>query len=126
MVTDSRRGQVVAGGALILVGALLAARQVIGWHALAFDQVWPIIVIAWGAHKIWDGKARRDGTAGWGVSLVLTGIVLLLHTDGALLIRRSWPLLIVSHGIGMLLSGSMTCGRRPRAGAAAGEVRDDR
>lgn len=125
-MTDERRGQLIAGVALVLIGALLAGRQVFGWHALEFDQVWPIIVIAWGAHKCWDGLARRNGTAGWGISLMLNGIILLMHTEGVMPLRRSWPLFVVAHGIGMFLGGLTARRGRPRAGVDAGEVRDDR
>ncbi|MEO8484565.1 MAG: hypothetical protein ABI634_20345 [Acidobacteriota bacterium] len=103
---NERRGQVVAGLTFVIVGALLASQQILPWRALEFGQIWPIIVIAFGVHKAWTGISRRDGTAGWGISLMLNGTILLMHTEGVLPMSRSWPLFIVAHGVGMLLGGT--------------------
>jgi hypothetical protein len=121
-----RRGQVVAGATFVIVGVLLASRQILHWHELEFDQIWPIIVIAVGVHKTWMGVGRRDGTAGWGISLMLNGTILLMHTEHILPISRSWPLFIVAHGIGMLLGGAGAWNRRWRAGTGSQEVEHDR
>ena len=69
-----------------------------GWN---LGALWPIIVMAVGVNQIVAGSRRRDGTAGWGISLVLTGVVLLLHTEQILRSVESWPLFIVAHGIGL-------------------------
>ena len=94
---DERRSQVVTGLTFVTVGALLASQQILHWNALEFSQLWPIIVIAVGVHKTWRGLEQRDGTAGWGISLMLNGIILLMHTENVLPIGRSWPLFIVAH-----------------------------
>jgi hypothetical protein len=123
---DERRGQLVAGLTLVVVGGLLAARQLLHWRPLAFGTLWPIIVIAMGGHKVWRGLERRDGTAGWGVSFMLIGTVLLLHTQHVLPLSRSWPLVVVAHGIGMLLGSSRWARQSTRVDQPAGEVRHDR
>lgn len=121
-----RRGQVVAGLAFVVVGALLASQQILHWRELEFGQLWPIIVIAMGVHKTWTGLSRRDGTAGWGISLMLNGTILLMHTEGVLPLSRSWPLFIVAHGIGMLLGGTNAWRGAWSAGGRSREVDHDR
>lgn len=123
---NERRSQVVTGVTFVLVGALLASQQILHWRELEFGQLWPIIVIAMGVHKTWTGVSRRDGTAGWGISLMLNGTILLLHTEDILRIGRSWPLFIVAHGIGMLLGGTRAWRGRCGAGVTPLEVEHDR
>ena len=123
---NERRGQVVAGLTFVVIGALLASQQILHWRGLEFGQLWPIIVVAMGAHKTWTGVSRRDGTAGWGISLMLNGTILLMHTESVLPISRSWPLFIVAHGIGMLLGGTHAWRRRYGAGVTRAEVEHDR
>lgn len=123
---DERRGQVVAGLTLLIVGALLASQQILQWRALEFGRLWPIIVIGLGAHKAWRGVARWDGTAGWGISLMLNGAILLMHTEHVLPISRSWPLFVVAHGIGMLLGGTKAWRGGWRDEVRSREVNHDR
>jgi hypothetical protein len=79
-----------------------------------------------GVHKTWTGISRRDGTAGWGISLMLNGTILLMHTEAILPISRSWPLFIVAHGIGMLLGGTNAWRGTWRTGVSPREVEHDR
>jgi hypothetical protein len=74
---------------------------------------WPIIIIAMGVNQVVRAIRRGDGKAGWGLSSMITGVVLMLHTQAILPLTRSWPLFIVGQGIGLLLNGRWRARRAP-------------
>jgi hypothetical protein len=134
---EKRLSQLLAGVLLIGGGMLLGAEQFLHWPSLDPSRLWPIIVIGVGANNLGQGLVRGDGKAGWGVSMMIMGTVLLLHFEHVASMRTTWPLFIVAQGIGLVLEGAWRARRRRAAvskaadevGAAArnvAEVRDGR
>jgi hypothetical protein len=117
MDDDKRRRQILAGVALVVAGGLLMLEQVLRWPALEPGRLWPIILIGLGGNNLLRGRSLGNGKAGWGLTMMLVGGVLLLDTQKILFLRQSWPAFIVIYGLGLLLNN--------RWGARPGrEVRD--
>lgn len=64
MSNAKKSGSLVWGVILIVVGAIFLLEQ---FNIDVFDQVWrfwPVILIVWGANKLWLGLKERGGTPG--------------------------------------------------------------
>jgi len=64
MATKTRNDSLVWGVILIVVGAIFLLEQ---FDIDLFDQVWrfwPVILIVWGANKLWLGLKERNERAG--------------------------------------------------------------
>lgn len=67
-MADPKKGNsFVWGVILIIIGVVILLEQL---HVDVFDQVWrfwPVILIIWGANKLWLGlKERNEGSSGPG------------------------------------------------------------
>jgi hypothetical protein len=109
---------VKVGAVLVGIGLLLLLEQTTSWAGLEMGRLWPIIVIVMGAAKLVRGEGRDGVHVGSGLTLMMLGTILLLHTESVLSLWKSWPLLIVAHGARLLLAG------RGRGGNGAAEVHD--
>lgn len=100
-------------GGLVIVGAglVLLAINLDLMPPWDIGRLWPVVLVVLGAGKVLfpDGESRLAGTP-----LLLVGGIFLAHNYDVLHIRHSWPLFIVSAGLG-ILAGSCT-GRRREAG----------
>jgi hypothetical protein len=96
-----QKAQVVWGSLLLVLGILLFGQQIGLWESWSFGRVWPIMLVALGARRLFTSAA--GGRRLRGTLLMALGVVLLLYTTVPLLLQQSWPLLIVICGILMLL-----------------------
>lgn len=96
--------QIVFGLVLVGVGAALLANNMDLIRVGGFGELWPLIVIGIGVTRLIDPTPgeRRDGSGLW---LVMIGTWLLLNTLDVLAWRRSWPLVIVAVGVGIVWRG---------------------
>ncbi len=54
--TNSRRGRIMGGVVLILLGALFLLRNFYPWFR--FEDYWPVILIAIGVVLLWRSRTR--------------------------------------------------------------------
>lgn len=57
MLQKSKRGVLVGGGMMAMVGTILLLTQ---FGIIRWSQVWPVIVIGWGLLLIWDSLRSRN------------------------------------------------------------------
>lgn len=93
---ENRTGRFVTGGLLIAVGLQMLGEQSGWWEAGWLWRLWPVALVAVGLRR---GAAGADGILWIGY-----GLVLVLWTTGVWLLRDSWPLLLVLHGV-VILTG---------------------
>lgn len=110
---EKQRKQFLAGAVLVAVGGLLILQQVTKLAWLEWSHFWPIIIIAMGINQVLQGWARGDGKAGWGLSSIIVGLVLMLHTQQILPLTKGWPLIVVGQGLGLVLNGRWAVRRGP-------------
>ena len=102
-------GQTTAGVMVIAIGVMILGVQVGWWSVLSLRNVGPVLMIVLGTGLLAAGRNHAD--PGGALALVGGGAVLLLHTTGTMPFSTSWPLMLVTAGLGMLL------GQRRRASA---------
>ena len=103
--------QGVAGGILIVIGAVLLGSQA-GWYDIGgVAGLWPVVLMVVGVRR---GVGTREGFlwTGWGT-------VLLMWTTGVWALAHSWPLLIVLHGLAIMMWPAGCTGAR-RDGSRVG------
>jgi len=99
-----RRGQLVAGVILVLLGAALLLTEA-GWlSGIGLYRLWPLIVIAVGATRVMSGD--RDDRKG-GYIVLFMGCWMLANTLNlfGLYWGNSWPLPMVAVGLALILGG---------------------
>jgi LiaF transmembrane domain len=107
---EKRTNQIFAGVMFVTVGGLLIAQQVSQAVWLEWSHFWPIIIVGMGLNQLIQGIRRRDDKAGWGLSLMVTGSVLTLHTEQILSLRQTWPVFVIAQGVGLVLNGRWQAG----------------
>jgi len=100
------RSGIASGVIMITVGlAFLADRQGI----LAFDRLWPAILIVAGVTKLSfptdPGPLGRRRKPFSGVWLILVGAILLANQNDWMPIQQSWPLFIIAGGLLLIFGG---------------------
>ncbi len=119
-MNDERHSRLVIGIGVLAFGLVLLAQQLAPSRHLEIGRLWPVVLIVIGANKVIEGWHNAGRMVGGGLSLILVGAVLLLHTQDILSIRQTWPLFVVSYGLGMVFGSG--CG----AGARKEQVSDGR
>jgi len=117
MMTDEERPQFrrPAGGrralglSLIAVGLVLFAQQVGYLSRHPQGWVWTLIPVVIGLVHLFE-----PGRRSLGLMLLTWGLLLCAHQLELLQLNRSWPLLVVASGAGILLRGSERGSRRHR------------
>lgn len=113
MSDDRESGRRVAGFVLIVLGLVMLLGRLDlpdPWHLY---DVWPVLIIVLGVARFWSQRSGRRRGAGLG--MVVAGATLLLHTQGIVSLRDSWPLFIVGGGISILVS-AWGAGAKPTDG----------
>lgn len=96
------------GFGLIGVGLLLTLDQ-LGLVALGgMRALWPLILIAAGAGRLFAPERRRGGAM-----LLGLGLIFLLHSFRVARLQQTWPLFLVLGGISMLVRARREGDGRP-------------
>jgi hypothetical protein len=105
-------GQTMAGVMVIAIGVMILGFQMGWWGLLTLRGVGPVLMIILGAAMLVAGRHR--GEPGAALALMGGGTVLLLHTSGTLPFSTSWPLLVVTAGLMILLGHGQagSCSRK--------------
>ena len=104
-------------GAIILIGlGVLFLLHTMGFWEFGFERFWPLLLVflgAWMFYRNWERSTRRCPCTRchtrWlmGPSMVLlTGILLLLHTTGAADLGRTWPAWLLAVGVIKLIQST--------------------
>ncbi|HUF46666.1 MAG TPA: DUF5668 domain-containing protein [Vicinamibacterales bacterium] len=101
MATDRDDSRWITGTLLIVLGLVLLAGRFDDYFDWQLRGLWPLLLIAFGAMRLWT--TRGDERRGAGLMLLSTGLILLLHTQHVFHLRQSWPLFIVAGGLSILL-----------------------
>lgn len=106
----SRRqsSQIVVGLLMISAGTVLLLENVGLVRVDGLWRYWPVVVIAIGVGRVFDGPPQR---ADEGIWLIMIGAWLLLNVLDILTWRESWPLVIVAVGIRMVFRAMSRAGR---------------
>jgi hypothetical protein len=114
-----RRGGLVFGGALIIMGTgyLLHYLGMLG--ELRAWQVWPAIPMWAGLLHLFAGRGR--GARCWGLVLLAFGVAVGAHYLGVVPLewKLVWPLLLIGVGLLVLVGGAFGRRRAARADTAA-------
>ncbi len=94
----SRGHDITIGLAMVVLGAIFLADQVIFYDA--FGRYWPVLLIVFGIGSLFS-RERRNRVP-W---LLVVGVIMLLHTTDVLTLHDSWPLFIVAAGLGWIWCG---------------------
>ena len=94
----SRGHDITIGLAMVVLGAIFLADQVIFYDA--FGRYWPVLLIVFGIGSLFS-RERRNRVP-W---LLVVGVIMLLHTTDVLTLHDSWPLFIVAAGLGTIWRG---------------------
>ena len=116
----SRGQQVTIGLVMIALGLLFFADRIYWLPLGAFDEYWPVILIAFGLGHFFS-RERRGGVP-W---LLVVGVIMLLHTTDVLRLSDSWPLFIVASGLGFIWRGWYGRTRRRDPGEVLRGWRED-
>jgi signal transduction histidine kinase len=104
------RLEIAAGSGLLLIGLLLALRQLGVWFSDA--AVWPLVLAATGGALLWRGPSGGNVVSrnGVGIVLVVGAGVLFLGTTNALSAARDVVLavLVVAVGLGVIFAPWVT------------------
>lgn len=89
---------IIWGVFLIVIGALLLLERVAGLH-IPTGSLWPLILFAMAA------SSAARGRVGSSVMFTMLGVIFLCVTFNVLGLsyHRSWPLLLVAAGVGMVV-----------------------
>jgi hypothetical protein len=107
-----RRGGLVFGGALVIMGTGYLLHHFGMLHGLRPWQVWPAIPIWAGLLHLIGG--RRTGERIWGIALLAVGGTFGAHYLGLLPLewRLVWPVLVIAAGLAVL-AGALGRRRHP-------------
>ncbi len=117
-VSEGRRiSRLIAGGLLLLVGALFVLQNLGLVRAGRIGDYWPLLLV-------WVGLARMLGPArarhfASGLVLFLLGVFFQLDRLGVIWVpmHRFWPLLLIAIGFGLIADSLI--GRRAAGGGVA-------
>ena len=102
-----KRNDVFGGLVIIGLGLILLGMNLDLMPPWELGRLWPVVLVVLGAGKVLfpDRDSRLAGAP-----LLLVGGLFLAHNYDVLHIRQSWPLFIVSAGLG-ILAASCRSGR---------------
>lgn len=114
-------GQAIMGGAAVLIGALLLLDNFDVLDARMYLRFWPLILVLFGAVKIFNSSHRGGRFVGSLIALI--GLILLIRDLGFTYIgfHELWPLILVLLGASMLIGGRVRT-PAPDAPAATGDT----
>ncbi len=108
-IITPRRGwkagsRLIPGLVIALLGVLLTLDNLGVFEIERLWRFWPVILIAFGMHRLWEKPARRRG---FGFVLLVIGIALQLRNFGWMPLNlrhleQYWPLILVVLGIHMI------------------------
>ena len=95
---DSR---LIPGLVIALLGVLLTLDNLDVFEIERLRRFWPVILIAFGLHRLWEKPARRRGS---GVALLAIGIAFQMRNFGWMPLNLShldqyWPLILAAVGV---------------------------
>lgn len=108
-MTATRGPSIAPGLVLVAIGLMfLAAKQ----HLIApgyVGRLWPVILLVLGFGRFMSKS--DDGKHLGGLTTILIGIILLLHTFDVFRLGQSWPLFLVVGGLSLIVTGSYRSGQ---------------
>jgi predicted membrane protein len=95
-------GQVVMGIIAIGFGALFLLDNLDIWNFRRFVSFWPMVLIVFGAVKIYDSRSTNGLFIGG--ALILAGIMMTMHRLGYVYLnwRSVWPVLVIAAGVAIV------------------------
>ncbi len=101
-------GQVVLGIIAIGFGTLFLLDNLDIWNFRRFISFWPMVLIVFGAVKIYDSRTTSGYLIGGG--LVLAGVMMTMHRLGYVYFnfRSLWPVLLMLGGAALLFKAYRT------------------
>lgn len=116
MTDESRKrsGQIVAGIVVLLLGLVLFLDELGSIRFYDLGRLWPLIVVAVGASRLFNSEDREEVRGG--LVVLLIGVWLLISSLelAGLDFEHSWPLVLVAIGLASLIAGTA----RRRVGGA--------
>lgn len=102
--TEPRKGNLVIGAMLVLVGLWIALERsgVIHWSGMW--SLWPVILGGWGLAKFVQSP---PGEPKEGLVLMTAAAWLLVSEAGWISIEDSWPLMVIAVGLIIAFNGGM-------------------
>ncbi len=101
-------GQIILGVIAIGFGTLFLLDNLDVWNFRRFVSFWPMVLIVFGAVKIYDSRS----TSGYmiGGALILAGVMMTMHRLGYVYFnwRSLWPVLLMLGGAAMLFKAMRT------------------
>ncbi len=107
---NPRKGKVMAGLILLIVGSALLLHQVAGFLFPSWLFDWPMILILVGLYT----GSKHDFKKPSSFLLIIFGVIFLLDDiiPGANLSNLIWPMIIITFGILMILGRNKSWGRK--------------
>jgi hypothetical protein len=105
-----RKNDLVCGLVVVAVGVVFLASNLGLMPLWEVWHLWPLTLIVIGGAKV---LFPEQGSRASGLPLLLVGGIFLAHNYHVLHIRDSWPLFVVSAGLGILASGWENSRRGP-------------
>lgn len=109
-------GKVPVGAVLLIVLGTLFLLHTMGFWEFGLERFWPLIIVAFGAWTFYRRNERMKRMCNCGrcrtrwlmgpSMVVLTGILLLLHTTNVADLDRTWPAWILAVGVVKLLQST--------------------
>jgi predicted membrane protein len=101
-------GQIILGVIAIGFGTLFLLDNLDVWNFRRFVSFWPMVLIVFGAVKIYDTRNTSGYLIGGG--LILAGIMMTMHRLGYVYFnwRSLWPVLLMVGGAAMLVKAIRT------------------
>lgn len=99
----------LVGGLLVIAIGLAFLASNLGWMPVwSVWHLWPLVLVVLGGARV---VFPEQGSRLAGLPLLLVGGIFLAHNYGVLHLRDSWPLFVVSAGLGILAGAWERTGR---------------